>query len=86
MVAGFQGIDSVVCINKSEAHGHCRPAHSRDCFVRNGNLFTVHINVFNDTGALDNLLYRSITGSIHIAMLMCFSMKTGRKHDREGTK
>lgn len=64
MVAGFQGIDSVVCINKSEAHGHCRPAHSRDCFVRNGNLFTIHINVFNDTGALDNLLYRSITGSI----------------------
>ncbi len=56
MVAGFQGIDSVVCINKSEAHGHCRPAHSRDCFVRNGNLFTIHINVFNDTGALDNLL------------------------------
>jgi hypothetical protein len=24
--------------------------------VRNGDLFTIHINVFNDTGALDNLL------------------------------
>ena len=54
--------------------------------MRNGDFLSIHINVFNDTGALDNLLYRSITGSIHIAMLMCFSMKTGRKHDREGTK
>ncbi len=42
--------------------------------MRNGDFLSIHINVFNDTGALDNLLYRSITGSIHIAMLMCFSM------------
>ncbi len=49
-------------------------------------IFLYSYQCSNDTGALDNLLYRSIiTGSIHIAMLM-LQHEDRQKHDREGNK
>lgn len=67
-------------------YGYCRLVYCWDCFMWNGDFFIIYINFFNDIGVFDNLLYWSIIGSIYIVMLMCFSIKIGRKYDREGIK